>query len=222
VKTHVEIQVRLNPNNGETLHDVLRQFACDSKGWSFPQAESETYQKHIGDEGGYLILKPGNGIKPALVAIATAKAKQPNTFYVANIVPRDCFQLTIVEYNAIGLAFVRDSRKWLRKSAFDGSVHCTNKNKTIADIIPAEKCRKYFEQYLNCSIWNSTTLPTHPSDIQKLDVFICALFRYGADVRLDEIESYLIADRKWTPADAAWVKVRMEIGLDMLKVYRKF
>ncbi|MGA9779994.1 MAG: hypothetical protein ACLPRE_04920 [Limisphaerales bacterium] len=222
MKAHVEIYIRLALDGGKTLHDVLRQFACDSKGWVFPQAESETYQKHIGGEGGYLILKPGKGIKPALVAIATAKVKQPNTFYVANIVPRDCFQLTIVEYNAIGLAFVRDSRKWFRKSAFDGSVHCTNANKTLADIIPAEKCRKYFEQYLNCSIWNSTTLPTHPSDIQKLDVFICALFRYGADVRLDEIESYLIADRKWTPADAAWVRVRMEIGLDVLKVYRKF
>ena len=166
MKAHVEIYIRLDLDGGKTLHDVLCRFSRDSKVWSFPQAESETYQKHIGGDGGYLILKPGKGIKPALVAIATAKAKQPNTFYVANIVPRDCFQLTIVEYNAIGLAFVRDFRKWLKKSAFDGSVHCTNANKTLADIIPGEKCRGYFERYLKCSIWDSSCLPTHPSDIE--------------------------------------------------------
>ena len=222
MKAHVEIYIRLDLDGGKTLHDVLCRFSRDSKVWSFPQAESETYQKHIGGDGGYLILKPGKGIKPALVAIATAKAKQPNTFYVANIVPRDCFQLTIVEYNAIGLAFVRDFRKWLKKSAFDGSVHCTNANKTLADIIPGEKCRGYFERYLKCSIWDSSSLPTHPSDIEKLDVFICALFRYGANVNSDEIERYLIADQKWKPADAEWVRRRIDIGLDVMKIDRKF
>src|ERR1039458_7258170 len=77
MKAHVEIYIRLDLDGGKTLHDVLCRFSRDSKVWSFPQAESETYQKHIGGDGGYLILKPGKGIKPALVAIATAKAKQP-------------------------------------------------------------------------------------------------------------------------------------------------
>lgn len=222
MKAHVEIQIRLGLDEGETLHDVICQFARDSKSWSFMQAESETYQKHIGGEGGYLVCEPGKGIKRALVAIAAAKTKRPNTFYVANIVPRDCFQLPTEEYNAIGLAFTRDFRKWLKKSSFDGNVHCTNANKTLADIIPGEKCREFFERYLKSSIWDSTALPTHPSDIEKLDVFICALFRYGADVSSDEIEQYLIADQKWKPTDAAWVRRRIDIGLDVLRIDRKF
>ncbi len=222
MKAHVEIQIRLNLGDGETLHDVLRQFACDSKVWAFPQAESETYQKHIGGEGGYLVCQPGKGIKRALVAIATSRAKRPNTFYVANIVPRDCFQLTIDQYNAIGLAFARDFQKWLKKSPFGGSVHCTNENKTLADIIPGEKCREFFERFLKCSIWDSSSLPTHPSDIEKLDVFICALFRYGSEVSLDEIEKYLIVDQKWKTADAAWVRTRINTGLEVLKMNRRF
>ena len=222
MKAHVEILIRLGLDEGETLHDVLCKFARDSKVWSFLKVESETCQTHIGGEGGYLVCEPGKGIKRALVAIAVAKNKRPNTFYVANIVPQDCFQLTIVEYNAIGLAFVRDFKKWLKKSSFDGNVHCTNANKTLADIIPGEKCREYFERYLNSSIWDSSTLPTHPSDIEKLDVFICALIRYGADVSSDEIERHLIADRKWKPADAAWVRRRIDTGLDVLRVDRKF
>jgi hypothetical protein len=222
MKAHVEIQIRLNLNKGETLHDVLLQFARDSKAWAFPQAESETYQKHIGGEGGYLVCAPCKGIKPALVAVATAKAKRPKTFYVANIVPRGCSELTIAEYNAIGLAFTRDFRKWLKKSPFGGNVHCTNEDKTLADIIPGAKSRQFFERFLKCSVWDSSNLPAHPSDIEKLDVFICALFRYGAGVRPDEIERYLIVDQKWKPADAAWVRTRIDSGLDVLKVDRRF
>jgi len=171
MKAHVEILIRLGLNENKSLHDVLRQFAHDSKGWTFPQSESETYQNHILGVGGYLIRERSKGTKPALVAIAAAKTKRPDTFYVTNIVPRDCFQLTIDEYNAIGLDFIRDFRKWLKKSSFDGNVHCTNANKTLAEIIPGEKCREYFERYLKCSVWDSSTLPSHPSDIEKLDVF---------------------------------------------------
>lgn len=222
MKAHVEIQIRLNLNDGETLHDVLHLFARDTVGWLFSRKESETYQKHIGETGGYVVCDSVKGCERAIVAVATEKSKRPNTFYVPNIVPRDCSNLTIDQYNAIGVAFARNFAGWCRENANKGLVHCSNPSKSLADIIPAEKCRKYFEQYLNCSVWNSTALPTHPSDVHKLDVFICAQFRYGADVRPDEIESYLVADRKWTPADAAWVRARMEIGLDVLKVYRKF
>ena len=113
-------------------------------------------------------------------------------------------------------------RKWLKKSSFDGSVCCTNADKTLTEIIPGAKSREFFERYLKCSIWDSSTLPSHPSDIAKLDVFICALFRYGSEVRSDEIERYLIADQKWKPADAAWVRGRIDTGLDVLKVDRRF
>ncbi len=147
---------------GETLHDVLCRFARDSKVWSFPQVESETYQTHIGGEGGYLVCEPGKGIKPALVAFAAAKNKRPNTFYVANIVPRDCFQLLTEEYNAIGLAFAHDFRKWVKKSSFDGNVHCTSENKSLADIIPGGKMPSVFRaipQVLNMGFKHSSRTP---------------------------------------------------------------
>lgn len=222
MNTCIEIKIQLNLDDGESLHDILCQFARDTKGWVFPQRESEDYQDHIGVAGGYVVCDSVKGCKRAIVAVAAKNSKRPNTFYVPNIVPRDCFQLTIGQYNAIGLAFARSFTSWCRKNAEKGRVHCSNPNKTLADIIPAKKCRKYLERYLDSSIWSSSSLPTHPADVQKLDVFICALFRFGADVRPDEIESYLIGDRKWTPDDAAWVRRRIETGLDVLKVYRKF
>jgi hypothetical protein len=222
MKAHIEIQIRLNLNKGETLHDVLRQFARDTDGWKFPEKESETYQNHIGGAGGYVVCDAIKGIERALIAIAITKSRPANNFYVANIVPQDCFQLTIDQYNAIGSAFARSFGNWCRRNAGESRVHSSNPIKTLANIIPAEKCREYFERYLRCAIWDSTTIPAHPLDIEKLDVFICALFKYGADVRSDEIERFLIVDRQWKPEDAAWVRTRIDAGLDVLKVNRRF
>lgn len=92
----------------------------------------------------------------------------------------------------------------------------------LAHIIPAKKCRVFFERFLYWSVWGLRSRPSHPSDIKKLDAFICAMVRYRADVRPNEIEDYLISEHKWEPTDAAWVRDRMETGLDVLKVYRKF
>ena len=219
---HVEITIWLNLKGEQNLHHVLRHFAVSRSGWTFPQKESEVYQSNIGGEGGYLLCERRKDVKPALVAIATAKTKRPTTFYVANIVPRDCFQLTIAEYNAIASVFIRDFRRWMKTSPVEGSVHCTSANKALADIIPGEKCRGFFERFLACDILNSRKFPSHPSDVEKLDVFICALFRYGADVHADELERFLVADKQWRPADAAWVRRRIETGLDVLKMDRRF
>jgi hypothetical protein len=38
----------------------------------------------------------------------------------------------------------------------------------------------------------------------------------------DEIEKYLIVDQKWKPADAEWVRRRIDIGLDVMRIDRKF
>jgi hypothetical protein len=227
MKTHIEISIRLKLDGGRTLHDAFRQFARRTDGWKFIEKESKIYQKNIGGAGDYLVCDGVKGIKRGLVAIASknlhnSESKSANNFYVANIVPRDCFHLTIDQYNAIGLVFARSFGSWLRKSSFNGIVRCSNPDKTLADIIPAAKCREFFKRYLGCKIWGSTSLPAHPSDIQNLDVFICALFRYGANVHTDEIERFLIADQKWKPEDAAWVGRRIETGLAVLRMARKF
>lgn len=222
MKAYVEIRIHLNPNDRETLHDALGHFTRDTNHWIFPKKESETYQEHTGSEAGYVICDAVDGHESALVAIASQQPKLPNIFYVPNIVPRNCFLLTVEQYNAIGLAFASDFGNWLRACSLKGNVHCSNPEKTLTDIITAEKCRRFFERYLNCPSWNPSSIRIHPSDIEKLDVFICALIRYGAKVSLDEIEKYLIEDQKWKTTDAAWVRNRIEIGLDVLKVDRRF
>ena len=89
--------------------------------------------------------------------------------------------------------------------------------KKLSDIIQGEKCRKLFEAWLH-----TPTPISHPSDIERLYVFICALFRYGSDARSYEIEIFLIQDRGWKPSDARFVASEIEKGLQILAIDRKF
>jgi len=222
MRTHVEIRIRLNLNNGKTLHDILRQFARKTKGWKWPSKSSKEYELAIGCSAGYVISDSIEGFDPACVAIANVKREHPKSFDVPNIIAVSGSNLTMEQYNAIGLAFAESFRRFLRQSDCDGIVEICGPEKHPSDIIKGSKCRRLFERYLHCPSWSPSSMRIHPSDIEKLDAFICALFRYGADVSADEIATYLIVDQKWKPADADWIRRRIQTGLEIFRVDRKF
>lgn len=158
-----------------------------------------------------------DGSETAAVALANLDAKQPNTFRVPNIVPHANSRLTLDEYNAIGIAFADAFRRWLKKTSLRGSVDIVGPNRTLADVIPGERTRKFFEAWLH------TPMPvSHPSDVHALDRFICHLFRHPGKTRVWEIESYLINDLSWTAETARWVVARIYAGLELLRVDRRF
>ena len=216
MKAHLEIHIRLSLNTEETLHDVLARFAKKTKGWSFPHKPSMDYQGLHRGPAGFVDCVSVNGLKQAGVAVANTDTKRPSSFRVTNIVPKACSGLTLDEYNAIGLAFAREFGKWLRNAGI-GRVKTVGPNKTLADIIPGIKSRQLFES------WLKTPLPlAHPSDLYVLDRFICHIFRHHGNVRTYEIESYLVHDRGWKPEAARVAIVRIETGLELLRVDRTF
>jgi hypothetical protein len=217
VKAHVEIKIRLKriPDGG--LHQILQEFAQKTEGWHFPKVRSEEYQQHQGSSAGFADCLGKRALEPSAVAVANLDSKHPNTFRVPNIVPRDCSSLTLDQYNTIGLAFANDFRNWLQGSQFFGNVEVIGPTKTLADIIPGEKGRRFFEAWLY-----SPTPTSHPSDLYQLDRFICHLFRHRGATRTWEIGHYLTEDRGWRPETARWVVARIETGLELLRVDRKF
>ena len=216
MKAHVEIKVRLKQLPPGGLHEVLLNFTDETEGWKFPRATSEDYQCHNGRDAGYAIFMQ-DGSEVAAVALANLAAKQPNTFRVPNIVPHSSSSLTIDEYNAIGIAFADAFRQWLKKASIRGSVDVVGPNRTLADVIPGERTRKFFEAWLH-----TPTPVSHPSDLHALDRFICHLFRHPGKTRVWEIESYLINDLSWKIETARWVVARIYAGLELLRVDRKF
>lgn len=130
MKTHIEIRIQLKRMPDGGLHAILRDFAKQTQGWDFPKDQSEEYQRHHGSDAGFAVLLPDNETESAAIAIANLDPKRPNSLGVPNIVPRECSSLTLDQYNAIGLAFANDFRRWLRCGSFRGTVEVVGPNRT--------------------------------------------------------------------------------------------
>ncbi len=217
MKTHVEIQIRLNLDNGQTLHDILRVFASEGKGWKFPLKSSRAYQIDNRRPAGFLLCDSVDGLERAVVAIANLDSTAPSRFRVANIFRPQCGSLTLDQYNAIGMAFASSFRRFLRRREYGGIVEICGPEKRLSEIIKGPKCRRLFEA------WFHTPTPLgHPNDIYFLDCFIWHLFRHPGTFRTYELASYLVQDRKWEPDAARSAVARIEAGLELLRVDRKF
>lgn len=170
-----------------------------------------------GEPAGFVISNSIQGLERGAVAVANVQPKHPRSFQVTNIVPQDSSNLTMAQYNAIGTAFAKDFRHFLQASRLKGDVQICGPQIGLPEIISAPKCRHFFEN------WLQTPTPTgHPSDVHALDRFICALFRYKADVDLDRLARHLIEDRKWEAESAKWATQRIQTGLDVLRTNRRF
>ena len=161
---------------------------------------------------------PPPGLIGTPIAIAlSGSAKRPEMRMV-NIVPGERSELSMIEYNEVAAAFARLLRSSLRRRVVQG-VRVIFNDGTIGldQVIPGAASRKFFKQFLAAH-----PLSYHPNDIQRLDFFIVALHRGGCCASPYRIEQYLIQDAGWSREDAAWLRDRVLVGLDVLRARRRF
>ena len=141
-------------------------------------------------------------------------------YRVANVVPEEAGHLSITRYNNVVRRFAEDIRRFIRCNKVPMSVLLASDNVGLKDIIPNSKALVYFERYLKA--WPTSY---HPSDIQRLDLFICAASRCPKRIDLQDLQRYLIEDLDWLLKDVQWCVQRIEVRLDILDVnktgYRK-
>ena len=215
MKSFCEVEVRLSDDSKAMAHQVLRAFAKRSRRWKFLVKQTAEYQKAI-DGPAAMMLCLKQGLPSATVALASRGKKQVRCLGVTNIVPTQCGQLSLDEYNSIAAAFVSDLRRYARESKCGLTVLYKKPEKGLSDIISGKKTRESFERYLH-----GHPLSFHPTDIQRLDVFICSLVWYGSKVDSHDVHCYLINDLDWPRDKAAFVRDRIETGLAVLDVYRR-
>lgn len=87
----------------------------------------------------------------------------------------------------------------------------------LSDIISSKIVRKQFNVFLN----NHPT-SYHPLDIGRLDRFICLASSYcRKKINLDDLRSFLAAQKGWEASDIDWCIGRIESGLEIIRVYKK-
>jgi len=217
MKVHCTVIVHAASSDVSRFESALRRVCRQMPGWRFLARQSTDYTDGA-DRPSYLIgFRGERGLPAAVVALTLKGGKKRLHFDSPNIVPSKSSVLSLEEYNQLAARFVADLKRapGYRSSGLRAQV--TSGEFGLAEIIPGKECRQLFLRYLN-----GYPLTYHGSDIQNLDVFICALYRFHAKVSPDDVSRYLTEDRGWTASDATWVRNRVRAGLELLAVDRRF
>lgn len=152
----------------------------------------------------------------ACVALAAA-GKSPHAVRLTNIFPGESGYIPPQEYNLIAARFAKDFRNYIRRKGLPIRLRLFVFRLSLETAIPSKKCRKYFQSYLQ-----GHPLTFHPSDVDSLDQFICALHRYHATPDLDALVAFLTEHRQWPASAAETVRSRILIGSKVLAAYKRF
>jgi len=174
------------------------------------------------------IVPEGMGVGPHCVVIYTqrktvacvalvATGESPRAVRLTNIFPGESGHITPHEYNLIAERFVKDFRNYVRRKRLPVKLSLSVFRLSLETAIPSKKCREYFQSYLA-----GYPLTFHPSDIDSLDQFICALHRYHATPDLDALVAFLTEHRQWPASAAEIVRSRILIGSKVLAAHQRF
>lgn len=211
--TYIEVSILSHYEDHNDFISALREFATSVDNWAYLDSQSREYASAVG-EPSCAILRIGNAHSPA-IAITN---KSENTFYIANIVPKETRQISMYEYNQIASDFARDLRGYAKNAGLNLTVRTTDASIRLNGIITGEKCRGLFEKYMNLH-----PLSYHPLDIKRLDTFICCLSRHAKNrPDLALLKRWLIQEKGWSDKDASWCIERINTGIDILDVNRKY
>ncbi len=212
MEVYREVLLKSKLISDHDLVDFLKKFAQQNSNWSLMGPESDEYSLHAGAESCVLFYEDGR-YHPAF---AVTK-KVEGIYYLANIVPRD-EEIPMSEYNSLARMFALDFRRFVAKNNISISVMLSNGRASLKNIITSKLVLELFERYL---CLNPTSY--HPNDIERLDLFICAVSRYSRkQLDIDELRRYLIEELNWSLEDAEWCYNRIRIGLDVLAVHKTF
>jgi hypothetical protein len=212
---HQEVTVRHTADpDSRILIQVFADFCTATpERYSYLREQSSDYQQHISADA--VILHRHDRFPFPAIALASGDGA---TMHITNIVPQATSEINIATYNSFASEFASDLRAFSRAAKAPLRVRCTSAEFTLEDIIPAVKTRSFFERFL---AYHPTSY--HPCDIRRLDVFICAAFRYcRRTLDCHRLQRYLVEVLHWSPKDAEWCYNRITAGLEILEIDRDF
>ena len=212
MKRHQEVRLSSPHLSARQILEAAVRFAQESDGWEPHPNGIREAGMGVGEHCVIVSLRP-----PAAGIALVAEDGNPKAVHVTNIVPRDTDELTFAEYNAIARLFHEALRSYGREQKLALKVTITPEDRGLEVAISGAKCRRYFEDYLH-----GFPQTHHPSDVARLDAFICAVHRYGSRCDPDGVAQHLREAHGWPESDARFVRDRIRTGLDILRADRRF
>ena len=214
MKRHRDITVSSPSLDAAALARYVESFADRTPNWNCPREKSQAYERACGEPSCCVVVN-AKGLGHASVSMSKSGT---NALRKTNIVPLDLYQLDIDQYNAIAAEFSKALRRQVGQDKKDVRVSISKGSASLADIVTGKYPTQYFRQYLGAH-----PLSGHPSDVDRLDQFICSLARYSKKpFDLNAFEYLLVEELGWSEAQAETCRSRVEIGLEVLATYKRF
>lgn len=210
---HKELTIKESNKSAADLVQTINDFCTTSSEYLYLTKQSKDYQRGINSVC-CMIADTSSAVYPGLAFAASGDA----SLYLANIVPKHVSQIFIKEYNEIASRFADSFGQFVKERKLGIRIITTSDELTLEAAIPGKKTREFFTRYLALH-------PTsyHRNDIDRLDTFICDAFRYcRKNIDVDRLRRYLIEVLKWEQKDANWCCDRIETGLDILRMNRRW
>lgn len=196
------------------LIKIIESSLAKSRIFEFQKAESQVYAQSISDHGCIINYLENN---VPIAKLAVAKASNKKGLYLANVVPEPNGTISMEKYNEIGSFFISEFKANHNNRNKQVNITTIGDNITLNDIISGNKTRTFFQRFLNAH-----PVSYHPLDIERLDFFVCALFRFRSSIKIDLLNRYLKEELNWDKKDANWCTKRIQIGLRVLEANQKF
>ena len=158
----------------------------------------------------YCFTRAGEDGSPAETLILVQK--DPETFYVSNIIPRTKHRLSYVEYNSVLEEFYERA---LRPSAerFGAESKLTGAQVGLDHLLmpaTAEKLRTFSA----CA--NKGTGSAHPADRERWNDFVLSAHQDGGQMDASTLKRWLVEAEGWPPEVADQLAIEYEYGRELL------
>ncbi|MBO1051902.1 MAG: hypothetical protein HEQ25_07855 [Dolichospermum sp. DET73] len=213
MKAYQELNLKLKEVSDSEFIDIIINFTQQVKNWTYLEKESKKHIEETGNPSCILFLDDDHHKPNFLIT-----KRKDQFYYIGNIFNSQHGYIPMLEYNALLRHFYQDFKGFIDSNIHKISIEISKEDIGLQEIISSPKAREFFEKYLIF-----LPLSYHPNDIERLDSFICAASRFcKKSIDIEYLKRYLIEDLNWTKDDAKWCCNRIEIGLAILKVHKKF
>ncbi len=208
-----EVDIRCNKGSNFIFQAII-EFCKSNKKWHYDKIRSEEYTLNLLNSKGCIIIHNQSKFVPALALCE----KKNGHVYIANIIPQKLSEIPLNNYNQLSREFFEDFKKFQNTKKLRITLSISKTDLELKDIITANIPRKNFEKFLN-----RYPLSYHPNDIKNLDTFICSVSSFSRKkINLPYLGEYLREKMKWPESNIQWCLNRIETGLEILKVKKRY
>jgi hypothetical protein len=222
LEKHATLKIYSKGNNTATVVSALRTACKDIIDYQFEEEKTAEYELLLGNPGCQIVQIQRGHYFAALCFETDTQKNSKSYLRLTNIIPLlppRC--LKVETYNNIVMDFYKKLHRILYGTGFH--IKLVKPDRFILEnIIHGPRCRALFQRYIDHQgmMWGNFSY--HPNETKILDIFIVGLCQYHGKVDIEALNAYMMKIIGWSEKNARWVCERIETGMEILKVRRKF